>query len=46
MDFDLHLPPKTLPKSIQNAFKIDLPKNMNFSSIFARFWMLVAKADP
>ena len=27
-------PPKTLPKSIQNAFKIDVPKNMDCFEVF------------
>ena len=27
-------PPKTLPKSIQNAFKIDVPQNLHFFSDF------------
>ena len=39
-----------LPKPAQNPVKM-LPKTMSqqtcdFSSIFVRFWMLVAKADP
>ena len=37
--------PKTFPKSIQNAFKIDVQKICDFSSIFARILMLVARAN-
>jgi len=30
--------PKTLPKSVQNAFKIDVPHNMYF---FIDFWLIL-----
>ena len=32
-------PPETHPKSIQNAFKIDVPKNMQFSMHFCYFFI-------